>query len=84
MERDQIALEAGVELTTASAKAKIIKTKPESSENGPAETHRLVPLDVKEIDSLKDGSWLSEMGLEEAKTTIKRLLINLENEKATK
>ena len=50
MERDKIALEAGVELTTASAKAKLIKTKPESSANGPAETHRLVPLKDEEIN----------------------------------
>ena len=50
MERDKIALEAGVELTTASAKAKLIKTKPQSSANGPAETHRLVPLKDEEIN----------------------------------
>ena len=50
MERDKIALEAGVELTTASAKNKLIKTKPQSSANGPAETHRLVPLKDEEIN----------------------------------
>ena len=33
---------------------------------------------------MKDGTWLSNMGLEEAKTTIKRLLINLDDEKAAK